>query len=80
MSDADFYGPVRLPCDSIARFDADSGISFRCETCWAVVGSIGMPGGCREEIDKWDAYESAGMWKWDYKTGEPLSLHKNERN
>jgi hypothetical protein len=41
-----------LPCGGVAYFDQDSGISYRCETCFAVVGSIGMPRSCKEEFDK----------------------------
>jgi hypothetical protein len=44
--------PVHLPCGGVAYFDPDSGISYRCETCFAVVGSIGMPRSCKEEFDK----------------------------
>ncbi len=44
--------PVHLPCGGVAYFDQDSGISYRCETCFAVVGSIGMPRLCKEEFDK----------------------------
>jgi hypothetical protein len=43
---------VHLPCGGVAYFDPDSGISYRCETCFAVVGSIGMPRSCKEEFDK----------------------------
>lgn len=61
---------MKLPCGGIAIFDESSGISYRCEYCGAVVGSIGQPRSCKEERAKWDAYEQAGMWKWNYKTGE----------
>lgn len=61
---------MKLPCGGIAFFDESSGISYRCEYCGAVVGSIGQPRECKEEAAKWDAYEAAGMWKWNYKTGE----------
>jgi hypothetical protein len=42
---------IELECGSIASFDMDSGISYRCTTCFAVVGSIGMPDRCRELED-----------------------------
>jgi hypothetical protein len=64
--------PMYLPCGGVAYFDQDSGISYRCETCFAVVGSVGQPRSCQEEAKKWEAYESAGMWKWDYNTGESV--------
>jgi hypothetical protein len=70
--------PMHLPCGGVARFDFDSGISYRCERCYAVVGSIGQPRECREEAKKWEAYEKAGMWRWDYDTGKPYS--KKEKN
>ena len=64
------YQTMHLPCGGVAEFDESSGISYRCELCGAVVGSIGQPRSCREEADKWKAYEEAGFWKWDYNTGE----------
>jgi hypothetical protein len=42
---------IELECGSIASFDAESGISYRCTTCFAVVGSIGMPRECKELED-----------------------------
>ena len=66
--------PLYLPCGGHARFDLSSGISYRCETCMAVVGSIGQPNSCREEAKKWEAYEEAGMWRWDYNRGQPCAI------
>lgn len=43
--------PIKLPCGGTAHFDLSSGISYRCE-CGAVVGSIGMPRACKEELEK----------------------------
>jgi len=45
------YAPVALPCGSVAYFDHESGISYRCSTCFAVVGSVGMPRACKDEFD-----------------------------
>lgn len=45
---AKLYPDIELPCGGTASFDEDSGISHRCETCFAVVGSIGMPRECRK--------------------------------
>ena len=42
--------------------------------CGAVVGSIGQPRSCREEADKWEAYEKAGMWRWDYNKGKSYAM------
>ena len=39
----------------------------------ATVGSIGQPGRCREEADKWDAYAKVGLWRWNYETGKQES-------
>lgn len=43
-----FEDELELLCGSIASFDHDSGISYRCNTCNAVVGSVGMPRQCKE--------------------------------
>ena len=55
MNDTEYnsaeFKPVELPCGSTAYFDHDSGISYRCDTCFAVVGSIGMPRSCKELMD-----------------------------
>lgn len=67
--------PMYLPCGGTAYFDEGSGISYRCE-CGAVVGSIGQSRSCKEEIDKWRAYEQAGLWKWNYQTGEKESCRQ----
>ena len=42
---------LKLLCGSMASFDHESGISYRCETCFAVVHSIGMPKRCKELYD-----------------------------
>ena len=65
------YKSMYLPCGGEARFDYESGISYRCTDCFAVVGSVGMPRTCKTEMNKWDAYEKAGMWSWNYAKGEP---------
>ncbi len=65
-----------LPCGGEAEFDHGSGCSYRCEHCMATVGSIGQPRRCREEVEKWRAYERAGMWRWDYTKGEPERIVK----
>jgi len=62
-------GTMYLPCGGVAEFDHGSGCSYRCEHCMATVGSIGQPRRCREEAKKWEAYEAAGMWRWDYSKG-----------
>lgn len=64
---------LKLPCRGVAVFDEPSGIGYRCEDCMAMLGSVGQPRRCKEEAAKWDAYEKNGMWRWNYKTGEPES-------
>lgn len=46
--------PIELLCGATAEFDVDSGISYRCTTCFAVVGSVGMPKDCKELYDMED--------------------------
>lgn len=65
VADGALYDPMSLPCGGTAYFDVDSGISYRCE-CGAVVGSIGMPQSCKDEADKWRAWEALGGKGWDY--------------
>lgn len=64
----DRYSLMKLPCGGIAYYDENSGIAYRCGHCNAVVGSIAMPKHCKDEIDKWDAWEAMGGQKWDYYT------------
>jgi hypothetical protein len=67
-------GTMYLPCGGEANFDYSSGISYRCETCGAVVGSVGQPRSCQEEAKTWEAYEQAGMWRWDYSKGKSYAM------
>jgi len=48
MNSAGVPDTIEVLCGSTAYFDEDSGISYRCETCFAVIGSIGMPRECAE--------------------------------
>lgn len=54
---ASAFKPIVTECGNIAVFDIESGISYRCTACFAVVGSIGMPVDCRT------VYEQAEMWR-----------------
>ena len=58
---------MSLPCGSIAHLDKESGFSYRCMNCHAVVGSVGMPQRCRDEVAKWDNWERMGGKNWDYR-------------
>lgn len=62
----DTIATMRLPCGGVASWDESSGISYRCEDCGAVVGSIGMPKSCKDEAEKWDNWEKLGGKAWDY--------------
>ena len=62
----DFRSLMKLPCGGIAYYDENSGISYRCGQCMAVVGSVAMPSECRQEMDKWDLMEMLGGKGWDY--------------
>jgi hypothetical protein len=63
--------PMYLPCGGTAYFDVDSGISYRCELCGAVVGSIGQAQQCKDEMQKYDTWEALGGKGWNYQKGEP---------
>ena len=63
--------PMHLPCGGRAVFDESSGISYRCEDCMAVVGSIGQPQRCKDAAQKYDNWEALGGQGWDYNKGEP---------
>ena len=39
---------IETECGSDAYFDHGSGCSYICETCLCTVGSISMPGECKE--------------------------------
>jgi len=62
------YTPDTLPrmkCGGTPCFDAGSGHSYRCDACFAVIGSISMPRDCydmmKEEENKakvWNVLES----------------------
>lgn len=57
---------IKLPCGGIASFDEASGISYRCHTCMAVVGSMGQPDECKEEARKYDMMKALGGRGWDF--------------
>ena len=63
--------PMLLPCGGRAVFDESSGISYRCEHCMAVVGSIGQPQRCKDEDQKYKNWQKLGGRGWDYSKGEP---------
>lgn len=66
VADGVRYDPMHLPCGGTAYFDTSSGISYRCEDCMAVVGSIGQPQQCKDEMTKWENWKRLGGQDWDY--------------
>lgn len=63
------YDPMFLPCGGTAYFDVESGTSYRCETCFAVVGSIGQPQRCKDEAQKYENWKIIGGKGWNYFAG-----------
>jgi len=41
-------GTIKLACGATAIWDTSSLIAYRCQSCFAVVGSAGQPNQCRE--------------------------------
>jgi hypothetical protein len=62
---------MHLPCGGTAHFDTASGIGYRCEVCMAVVGSMGQPNECKEEMKKWENWAKLGGQDWLYFKGQP---------
>jgi hypothetical protein len=63
------FRTIFLPCGSTAHFDESSGIGYRCDSCFAVVGSVGEPDRCQEESQKWKNLKTLGGKGWDYEKG-----------
>ena len=57
---------IRIPCGATASFDYASGISYRCEHCMAVVGSVGQPRECKEKALEYELMEKLGGNGWRY--------------
>jgi hypothetical protein len=53
----------RLRCGGTAVFDAESGISYRCTECLAVIGSIGQPERCKR-INSAEPVHFRGVAAW----------------
>ena len=39
---------VTTLCGNVAEFDVGSGMGYRCTTCNAIIGSVGMPKECKQ--------------------------------
>ena len=64
---------MKLPCGSNAEFDYAAGHGYRCTTCNAVVGSVGMPDKCKSAVEKYDMLKNLGSHiRWNYETGEEV--------
>lgn len=63
---------IYLPCNARARWDSESEMGYRCETCFAMLGSIGQPKQCQEETKKMKVFEQLGGGKWDYEKGKVI--------
>jgi hypothetical protein len=37
-----------MKCGGTPLFDVDSGMSYRCDTCGSVIGSMAQPNECKE--------------------------------
>lgn len=70
MRNFNIFAPKYLPCGGTAYFDTNSEISYRCE-CGSIVGSMGQPQTCREEAQKYEAWEAIGGKGWNYDEGCP---------
>lgn len=42
------YQLEKMPCGGTPLFDEGSGYAYRCDTCHAIIGSIGQPKSCKE--------------------------------
>lgn len=38
----------RMNCGGVPVFDRESGMSYRCNKCYAVIGSVGQPQHCKD--------------------------------
>ena len=71
--------PIELPCGGKAIFDIQSGISYRCEHCMAVVGSVGQSQHCKDEAKFWEEWKKISGYGWDYQEGKPEERKKEKK-
>jgi hypothetical protein len=65
---------IRMPCGGEAHFDHGAGYGYRCWDCMAVVGSMGQPRSCKDEMDKYEILKKlGGSVSWDYNKGCEVS-------
>lgn len=70
--------PIELPCGGRALFDLSSGISYRCEDCMAVVGSVGQSSYCKDQAKFWEEWKKISGYGWDYVEGKPEERNVKE--
>lgn len=51
---------ITTDCGQHAEWDDGSGMGYRCHTCMAIVGSIGMPKHCHEIMKTNQAFNRLG--------------------
>lgn len=69
-----------LPCGGKAFLDPESSTyGYRCDTCFAIVRSIGQPDSCVELLDYWNEKKSSEGTGWDFKRGVPEN-HETQKN
>jgi hypothetical protein len=68
---------LKLPCGGTAFFDYESGCSYRCSTCYAVIGSIGQSKECKDAAQMYANWEALGGAGWCYVSGKPAVLPEN---
>lgn len=64
---------IYSPCGSRARWDTESKMGYRCESCFAMLGSIGQPQHCQEAAQMYKNLETLGGKGWDYERGGQLA-------
>lgn len=63
------YKQIYSPCGGIAIFDDGAGFGYRCLDCGAVIGSIGQPQRCKDEVQKYENWKKLGGKGWDFFKG-----------
>jgi len=62
----------KMPCGGTPVFDSESGYAYRCDQCFAVIGSMGQPQRCKElNRDPATAFSvvSSKVWRADANNG-----------
>jgi hypothetical protein len=70
MNDSINPKQIYSPCGGVAIFDEGAGYGYRCLDCGAVIGSVGQPRRCQEEVQKYENWKKLGGKGWDFFKGE----------